>query len=151
MIVFLYTYILISLEYMHNTYTSLITENVGQAKLVLQYQQITLKSQCFNAYPWGCTYHLQYKWIWRVATWSAFRMFLLHRLSLSLVSEEPWKRARRWVESCIVTLKCMVWNWNMSLLSYPTSYKGLRALGIKAAKDSFPSVLDRPEKLNMYL
>lgn len=36
MIVFLFIYILISLEYMHKTYTSLITENVGQPKLVLQ-------------------------------------------------------------------------------------------------------------------
>lgn len=69
MIVFLYTYILISLEYMHEIYTSLITEYVGQAKLALQYQQIILKSQCFNAYPWGRTYHLQYKWCWRLATY----------------------------------------------------------------------------------
>lgn len=151
MIAFLYTCILISLEDMHRTYTSQITENVGQAKLVLQYQQIILKSQCFNTYPWGFTYHLQYRWCWRIAIWSAFRMFLVHRLSLTLIPEEPWNRARRWVESCIVTLTCVVWNWNMSLLSHSRGYEGLWALSIKAADDFFPSVLDRPEDLNVCL
>ena len=151
MTVFLYTCMLISLEDMHRIYTSWITENVGQAKLVLQYQQIILKSQCFNAYLWGFTYHLKYRWCWRVAIWTAVGMFWLHRLSLTLISEEPWNRARRWVESCIVTLTCVVWNWNMSLLSHSKGYEGLRALSIKATDDFIPSVLDRPEELNVYV